>query len=46
VSNLLSYVKDLDKVNAEAIANLSNVGKERMIQSHDQLLNLAKDMFG
>jgi len=45
VSNQLSYVKDLGKVNAEAIANLSNVVKEQMIQSHDQLLNLAKDMF-
>ena len=45
MSNQLSYVKDLGKINAEAIANLSNVVKEQMIQSHDQLLNLAKDMF-
>ena len=45
VSDQLSYVKNLGKINAEAIANLSNVVKEQMIQSHDQLLNLAKDMF-
>ena len=45
VSKQLSYVKDLRKVNAEAIANLSSVVKEQMIQSHDQILNIAKDMF-
>ena len=45
VSNQLSYVKDLGKINAEAIANLSNVVKEQMVQSHEQLLNLARDMF-
>ena len=45
VSNQLSYVKDFGKINAEAIANLSNVVQEQMIQSHEQLLNLAKDMF-
>ena len=45
MSNHLLYVKDLGKVNEEAIANRSNVVKEQMIQSHDQLLNLAKDMF-
>ena len=38
-------MKYLGKVNAEAIANLSNVVKEHTIQSHDQLLNLAKGMF-
>ena len=45
VSDQLSYVKNLGKINAEAIANLSTVVKEQMIQSHDQLLNLARDMF-
>jgi len=45
LSDQLSYVKDFGKINAEAKANLSNVVKEQMIQSHDQLLNLAKDMF-
>ena len=45
VSYQLSYVKDLGKVNAEAIANLSSVIKEQMIQSHDQILNIDNDMF-
>jgi hypothetical protein len=45
VSDQLSYVKNLGKINAEAIANLSNVVKEQMMQSHDQLPNLARDMF-
>jgi len=45
VSNQLSYVKDLGNINAEAKANLSNVVKEKTIQSNDQLLNLSKYMF-
>ena len=45
VSNQLSYVKDLGNIKTEAIANLSNVVKEKTIQSHDQLLNLTKYMF-
>jgi len=38
VSNQLSYVKDLGNVNAEAIANMSSVVKEQMIQQIDGLM--------
>ena len=45
VSSQLTYVKDLGKINAEAIANLSSVVKDQMIRSHYQFLSIAKDMF-
>jgi len=45
VSNQLTYAKDLGKVKAEAIANLSSVVKDQMILSHDQFLSIATDMF-
>ena len=45
MSNQLTYVKDLGKINAEEIASLSSVVKDQMIRSHDQFLNIAKDMF-
>ena len=45
VSSQLIYVKDSGKINAEAIANLSSVVKDRVIRSHDQFLSIAKDMF-
>ena len=44
VSNQLTYVKDLGKINAEEIANLSGVVKDQMIRSRDQFLIVAKDM--
>lgn len=46
MSDQLSYIEDVGKINAEATANLSNVVKKQMIQSHDQLLNLAKIFSG
>jgi len=45
VSNQLTYVKDLGKINAEATAKSSRVVKDQMIWSHDQFLSIAKDMF-
>ena len=45
MSNQLPYVNDLGKVSTVATANLSSVVKEQMFQSHDQVLNIAKDMF-
>jgi len=44
VSNQLTYVEDLAKINAEAITNLSSVLKDQMLRSHDQFLSIAKDM--
>jgi len=45
VSNQLTYVKDLGKINAEEIASLYSVVKDQMIRSHEQILSIAKDMF-
>ena len=45
VSNQLTYVKDLGKINAEEIVNLTSVVKNQMLRSHVQFLKIAKDMF-
>jgi len=45
VLNQLTYVKDLGKINAEAIENLSSVVKDQMVRLHDQFLSIAEDMF-
>ena len=47
LANRLIYVKDLSttsKINAEAIANLSTILRDQVIQSHDELQNMAKEI--
>jgi hypothetical protein len=47
VSNQLTYVKDMSitsKVNADGIANLSSILKEKIIESHDRFQEIASDM--
>jgi hypothetical protein len=47
LTNQLMYVKDLStssKVNAGAIANLSSILKDQIVQSHDKLQQIARDI--
>jgi hypothetical protein len=47
LENHLTYVKissTSSKINAEGIANLSQVVKDKVIQSHDELLSIARDL--
>jgi hypothetical protein len=47
LANQLTYVKDLSttsKINTEAIANLSTILRDQVIQSHDELQNMAKEI--
>jgi len=45
VGNQLTYVRDLGKLNAEAVVNLSSVVRDQMIQTHEQFLSIVKDLF-
>jgi hypothetical protein len=43
----MSYVKKLDKIttiNADAIANLSSIVKDNIIQSHDKFQQITRDI--
>jgi hypothetical protein len=47
LSSQLTYVKDLSantKLNSEIIANLSNIIRENIVQSHDQFQQVTRDM--
>jgi hypothetical protein len=47
VANQLTYVKDLSvssKVNADAIANLSSILRDQVIESHDRFQEIASDI--
>jgi len=47
LSNQLTYVKKLStatEVNSEAIANLSSIVKDNIIQSHDKFQEIARDL--
>ena len=47
LSNQLTYVKKLDtavKIVTDAIANLSNIIKDNMIQSHDEFQKFARNI--
>ena len=46
LANQLTYVKDLStttKVNIDAIANLSTILRDQVIQTHDELQSMAKE---
>jgi len=48
LANQLTYVKVLStttKINAEAIAKLSTILRDQVIQSRDELQSTAKEMF-
>ena len=47
LSNQLTYVKKLGtatEINAEAIANLSSIFKDNIVQSHDKFQELTRDL--
>jgi len=47
LANQLTYVKDLStttKVNADAIANLSTILRDQVIQTHDELQSMTKEI--
>ena len=45
IDSQLSYVKDIGKLNTEAVVNLSSVVKDQMVQAHEQLSSLTRDIF-
>jgi hypothetical protein len=47
LENQLTYVKSLSsssKINAEGIANLSHILRDQVVQSHDELQSIARDL--